>query len=135
MAKPIASTAISESENDHLEALAMKLGVRKSDVIRAFIAKGLQSNPVTAEDLRRAYAPPAPKAAQREPVIEVLDSGALQPLRSGDSDRDGGETGIRTRRARTRQKRSGARRTSAIANARTLDLKRSSRTSVVSLSL
>lgn len=90
-----------------MEALARKMGpgITKSDVMRAFIAAGCRANPLTEREIRELLTleGAAPKAPQRDPVIEVLEDGSLKPLRGGDeadTQKDGGETGIRTRSAK-----------------------------------
>lgn len=101
---PVVSSQVPQHELDHVDALARKLNVRRSDVVRAFVAAGIRSNPLTPKEIRDLLSlpPSAPKEKQRDPVIEVLEDGALQPLRAEAKEKDGGETGIRTRESVSR---------------------------------
>jgi hypothetical protein len=98
----VVSAQVSGEAAEALDVLAERFAaqvgrpVTRSEVIRAFIAQGLEANPV--EELERRRFRATQKRPRRGPL--PLGSGA-RPLQAQSVEKDGGEGGIRTR-ARSR---------------------------------
>lgn len=86
MAKSIGlGVRVSPDINEHIEVLADELNVDRSEILRMFITKGLEANPV--DDLRRQTFRRRKAdglVGQREPTLRVDSNGKLLAFRNDD---------------------------------------------------